>query len=312
MKEDIYETITNQIIEELEKGVAPWVNDFEAPNTLPHNCVTGREYSGINILILWSAKQRHSYASDCWMTFKQAKSYDLNVRKGEKGTKICFVKTIHKKSEDKNSDSCSEDSDNDKNIIPIMKTYTVFNLDQLDGEQDKLDSLKPAKIETHEKGFLSYDEVIYFASKVGAKISFNGDVPCYYPKLDEVSMPPIETCFSHKLSKSEAEAIYYATALHEFTHWTGHKSRLDRDLGERFDKNAYAAEELVAELGASFLCAHFGIKGNLQHVNYIASWLEVLKGDKRAIFHASSKAQQATTYLLERHEGSLIEFKKAA
>lgn len=303
MKQDIYETITNQIIEELEKGVAPWVNDFQMPNIMPHNCVTGREYSGVNILILWFTKQQRGYLSDCWLTFNQANSLNLTVTKGEKGTKVCFVKTVERKDDGSMPDVQSDEQQDNRKVVPIMRSYTVFNLDQLSGDQDTLDSLKPSLTEPREKGLLNYDDVKLFASKIGANISFDGSIPCYYPSLDKVSMPPIEYCHPN-LSKKEAEAVYFATALHEFTHWTGHKTRLARDFSGKFGKASYAAEELVAELGASFLCAHLGITGNLQHANYIASWLKLLKDDKRAIFHASSKAQQATTYLLELYHAS--------
>jgi antirestriction protein ArdC len=199
------------------------------------------------------------------MTFKQALEKKAAVRKGEKGTHVVFTKRITVGEED------------EEKQIAMLKTFVVFNVAQIDGLT--LSETVPESV----------PEIIPFVSATNARIEHGGDRAFYASSKDFIGMPPP--------SAFRSEQQYQATLLHECCHWTGHESRLDRQLGNRFGTRAYAAEELIAELGAAFLCAHLGIQGDLRHAGYIESWIELLKDDDRAIFTAASKASQAADYL---------------
>lgn len=183
----------------------------------------------------------------------------------------------------------------DKKVIPMLKTYTVFNADFIDGLP--VDEVQPVT----KPEFQSIEECEKFISTIGADIRFGGDRAFYSPSQDFIQLPE-----KHDF-KSNAD--YYATALHELSHWTGHDTRLNRDFSKskRFGDNAYAFEELVAELGAAMLCAHNKIDGQLQHASYIQSWLKVLKQDNRAILKASAEAQKILDYLVKVDEVELAE-----
>ncbi|WP_394213503.1 ArdC family protein [Enterovibrio calviensis] len=271
MKTDFYQQITNQIITALENGVKPWVCPWERSrfNGLPYSLQSQKTYSGINVLLLWGAAAEHGYSSPAWLTYKQAKSLGGQVRKGEKGTQIVFYKTLEK-----------ETDNGDKEKIPMLRTFTVFNLDQID------DIASPEATEKHGGGgFDALDYVEGFVASTGAIVNERGDRAFFSPSQDQITMPDRE--------RFNQANDYYATLLHELAHWTGHKSRLDRKGGKRFGDSDYAFEELVAELGAAFMCADLGISGDVQHESYIASWLDRLKDDKRFIFKAASAASKA-------------------
>lgn len=260
-----YEEVTASIIAELEAGTAPWVKAWDSGSYLPHNAITHRRYSGINTLILLMRAQARGYPSAAWLTFKQALEAGAHVRKGEKATMVVFVKKL----------AIAEAEDKENHSITMLKRFFVFNAAQIEGlPKQELDPLV-------------YPDVDEFTNKLGATIGVGE--PCYIPSLDQVMMPP--------RSAFRDEAHYHATKLHELCHWTGAKHRLDRDLTGRFGDRSYAAEELVAELGGAFLCAQFGVKGDLRHAGYIGHWLQLLRDDAKAIFTASAKAQQAADYL---------------
>ena len=278
-KRDIYQEITDRIISELESGTVPWVKPWKSVGgSMPHNAVSGRNYSGVNVLQCWSNQIHAGYTSNAWLTFKQARELDGSVRKGEKGTTLVFWKFLNKT--EKQPDG------NDKAIqIPMARAYTVFNVEQCDNL--KLPKRETAEIELTEHERHGIAEAMVAAS--GVPICNGGDRAYYSPGEDRIQMPDMGTF--------DTAASYYATLLHETTHSTGHKSRLDRDLSGRFGSESYAAEELVAELGAAFLCAELGIKGELRHASYIDSWLRVLKSDKRAVFTAASMATKAAEWI---------------
>lgn len=264
--DDLYRSVTASIIAELEAGAAPWVKPWTAEAAvMPQNAITHRPYNGINVLILWMTAQARLYPSNRWLTFKQALERDACVRKGEKGTHVVLVKRLAPKEDEERS-------------IPMMRTFTVFNVAQIDGLEVSQEAVEASR-----------QPVTPFAARTGAKVLHGHPMACFVPSQDVVCMPNPETF--------TGEEQYQATLLHELTHWTGHETRLKRDLKNRFGTKAYAAEELVAELGAAFLCAHLGIQGELQHAGYIATWLELLKEDDKAIFTASSKASQAADFL---------------
>lgn len=203
------------------------------------------------------------YTCQEWLTFNQAKALGGSIRKGEKGVRIIFYKVIGRDDEEATGE------DEESRVIPIMRHFTVFNLDQIEGIERPEWTLPEG---------LGVDAAEKIIEASGAEIMHGGDRASYIPKLDLVRMPDKE--------RFEDAGAYYATVFHELTHWTGHQSRLARDgiIGShKHGTPEYAYEELVAELGAAFLCAEVGIEGELRHEEYIGSWLEVLKGDKRAI-----------------------------
>lgn len=268
--QDLYRHVTQSIIIDLEAGVASWTRPWKTGNAggiMPTNAATNRAYSGINIPILWHAQISRGFPSAQWMTYKQALPLDAHVRKGEHGTTVVFTKRLTVKDNE------------DEKQISFLRTFTVFNVAQIDG--------LPVQEEVPVKVIDGRVQAFIDATK--ADIRHGGDRACYVPSQDFVLLPnPVAfSSYEH----------YQATALHELSHWSGHKTRLDRNLDTRFGTQAYAAEELVAELGAAFLCAHLGIKGELKHSEYIGNWIQLLKEDDRAIFTASSKASQAADYL---------------
>ncbi|MBK5961280.1 hypothetical protein CCR97_24185 [Rhodoplanes elegans] len=271
----LYESVTRSIIEDLEKGVPAWVQPWRTKRRtslglLPANIATGRTYSGINIPILWAAAKRAGYPDPAWMTFRQARALNANVRKGERGTHIVFTRKLTITEED------------EEKRISMLRNYCVFNVAQIDG--------LPAKIAAPEEVPPSIDsDVQRFIDATGADIRHGGSVACFVPSLDLIQLPP-RSAFTTIES-------YFATGLHELGHWSGFVTRLNRDLRHRFGSRAYAAEELIAELTSAFLCAHLGVNGELRHASYIDSWISLLKDDPRAIVTAASKASQAADFL---------------
>lgn len=282
-REDLHQRITNQIIAAIETGAG----DYQMPwnpklctgpaIALPHNPVGHYAYHGINIVALWASQQHSAYATAEWATFKQWQAAGAQVRKGEKGTLSVFFKA---------SGSGQQSTENDEQEPRrhfIAKAAFVFNAAQVDGF---IPSAPPEQtpIERHAAA-----ETFIKASK--ASICHDSCQACYIPSKDEIHLPP-DGAFN------DAQG-YYSVALHELVHWSGHASRCDRDLRNRFGSEAYAAEELIAELGAAFLCAELGIspEPRIDHARYIESWLRILKGDRRAIFTAAAKANQAVVYL---------------
>ena len=281
MNKDIYQTITNRIIESLENGVAPWVKPWASCGT-PRNAVTGREYSGINMILLAMSP----FANPLWLTYNQARAVNATVRKGEHGTQVVFFKPF--KITDKNdAESTAPQGDNEK-TIPLLRTYTVFNAQQIDNLPEKYTQAIKPQLDS----FADNEQAEVLLAK--ATIEYGKPRACFIPSLDRIHLP----------NKVEFRSIadFYATALHELVHFSGHTSRLARDFKGRFGDSSYAFEELIAELGAAFLCAHCSINGQLQHASYIGNWLKVLKNDKRAIFTASAAARKATVFLVGEQE----------
>jgi antirestriction protein ArdC len=285
MKRNIAEEITNRILEDLEKGVTPWEKPWKQGQglPLPVNASTGKHYRGINVFVLWDKAQQKGFSSPSWVTFNQAKGLNGNVRKGEKGTDVVFYKRLAKTKKLNLEDEVLVE----EQAFWVLRTYTVFNLDQVEG----LDHLKahPEPIEA----FAAIEEADGLLVDSEAEIRHEAiDRAFYNPKGDFITLPLRESFKSRE--------AYYATALHELTHWTGHSTRLKREFGKRFGDQAYAFEELVAEMGAAFLCVTCGIPYNTQHASYINDWMQILKDHKRAIFTAAAKAQAAMDFVLKR------------
>jgi antirestriction protein ArdC len=280
MKREIYSEVSDRIVAELEAGAAPWIKPWSATpgaNT-PCNAVTNRPYSGCNVVLLWMA-QTAGYRTPRYLTFKQALELGGHVRKGERGTKVFFVKQLQVR--DEGADDCSG-----ARLVPMMRAYTVFNVDQCEKLPDSIITGKPMRVRNPDARDDLADQ---FLGSTGADIREGHGEALYVPSRDFISMPSFEAF--------KGADHFYNVAFHELSHWTGHKTRLDRDLKNRFGSKNYAAEELIAELGAAFLCAEFGFDGDLRHAGYIGHWIELLKADKRAFFTACSQASKAADYL---------------
>ncbi|MFS0709887.1 ArdC family protein [Brevundimonas phoenicis] len=280
MKTDIYQTVTDSIIGMLEAGVRPWAPQWEAGScglpAIPTRA-NGEAYRGINVALLWGAAEMKGYRHHTWMTFNQAKELGGCVRKGEKSSPVIYWGSYSK-----------EDETGEEETRLFAKGYAVFNVEQIDHLPERFYEAAPVAA-TAERIKLA-DQ---WAVGTGAEIRHGGSKAFFSPKSDHVQMPPLEAFY-------EREA-YYATLAHELTHWSGAKARLDRQFGKRFGDKAYAFEELVAEMGAAFAMARLGIavEPREDHASYLASWLKVLKSDKRAIFTAASKAQAACDFLFD-------------
>lgn len=285
MKTDVYQKVTDKIIADLEKGELSWLKPWSSGNLegkitkpLRHN---GMPYNGINVLMLWGASVEAGYLSPYWMTFKQAKELGAHVKKGERGNLVVYANTITKL-------ESQDDGSEEERKIPFMKGYSVFNVEQIEG----LPEHYYAKPEPVIDPALRIERAEEFFGHTGADIRHGGNSAHYSGGTDHVQMPAFETFRSPE--------SYYATLAHELTHWTKHKTRLDRDFGrKRWGDEGYAREELVAELGAAFLCADLELtpEPGMDHAAYIQSWLKVLKDDKRAIFAAAAHAQRAADFL---------------
>jgi antirestriction protein ArdC len=278
MKRDLYAEVSARIIAELEAGAAPWIKPWSATAGInaPQNAATGRPYSGCNVVLLWMA-QAAGYRTPRFLTFNQAVELGGNVRKGEHGTKVFFVKQlqVHDK---------GADDETATRLIPMMREYTVFNVDQCENLPESVDKGKPIRVRNPD----TRDELAdAFLHSTGADIREGNGEAFYVPSRDFISMPSFDGF--------KGADHFYNVAFHELTHWTAHKTRLDRDLKNRFGSRNYAAEELIAELGAAFLCAEFGFDGDVRNAGYIGPWVELLKADKRAFFTACSQASKART-----------------
>jgi antirestriction protein ArdC len=286
MKADIYQRITDQIVCELEKGVMPWLKPWNAEHaagriTRPLRG-NGIPYKGINVLMLWSAAMEKGYAAPIWMTCKQASELKANVRKGEHGSLVVYADKITRTETD------SATGEESEYAIPFLKGYTVFNVEQIDGLPEQYYAKPAPRVDTIER----IDRAEGFFAGTGATVRHGGTMAYYNVSQDFVQMPAFEAF-------RDAES-YYATLAHETTHWTRHKSRLDRNFGrKRFGDEGYAMEELVAELGSAFLSADLDLTPELRgdHASYISSWIKVMKDDKRAIFTSASHAQRAADFL---------------
>jgi antirestriction protein ArdC len=280
-RKDMYQIITDQIVGLLEQGVRPWTrswggNDaFSRP--LRHN---GQPYSGVNVLTLWATAQLKGYTSATWMTFNQAKQLGGFVRAGEKGALVVYFEP-----------KVANAGTADEQRYAILKSYTVFNTEQIDNLPEKFQPKAPVEmVVSHER----IEHADAFFDALGMKVSHGGTKAYYMPSQHRVQMPEFESFFT-------AEA-YYATKMHEAVHWTKHETILDRKFeSDRWGDEGYAIEELVAELGAAFGMADLNLVNHPRedHASYIAHWLKVLKNDKKAIFTAARHAEAAIKKLHE-------------
>lgn len=280
---DINKVITDKIISLLERGTIKTGARWTGSKTtgLPVNAKTGEPYHGINVLVLWAEMAEKSYASSKWLTYKQAADMGANVRKGEKSVLCVYYKTVGKRD--------AANSDDEQATYFMAKPFWLFNVAQIDGLPV---DLAIGTNTTPSKEFNPHQEAEQLLIKSKASIHYGFDSAYYSPIADKICLPTRE--------RFTSESNFYATALHELTHWTGNETRLNRSFGKRFGDDAYAFEELVAELGAAFTVGRLGmIDATIEtHADYVQSWIKVLKDDKKAIFTAASQAAKASDFIL--------------
>ena len=286
---DIHATVTNSLIAAIEANPGDWTMPWRRSGQslrLPLNAASKRAYRGINTVVLWVTAQESSYASRHWATYKQWSELGAQVKKGEKGTPVVFYKTFHA-----NPDP---DDPEDDGTRRTARSFTVFNASQVEGfddpdaaEEEALPADAPQRIETAER----------FIAATRADIRYGGDRAFYRPSTDHIQMPLLSSFTG--TDTMPADEAFAATKLHEILHWSGAPHRLNREFGKRFGDEAYAFEELVAEIGACMLMAELSIAPNIRpdHAQYLAHWLGILKQDKRAIFTAAARAQEAVEFL---------------
>jgi antirestriction protein ArdC len=285
-RKDIYARITDEIVAAIEAGPGrwqmPWHHDGSAV-ARPINLVSRKRYRGINVLALWVAAMKAGYDTGLWGTYRQFAEAGGQVRKGERSTTVVFWKEFRR---DASSEPDDNDEDDGRRARFMARGYAVFNAAQVDG----LDMTKPPELPETDR--VASAEA--FFDRLGIVIRTEGDQACYRPREDAVLMPPF--------ARFRAADAFYQTLSHECAHATGARHRLDRKLETRFGSEAYAAEELIAELAASFLMADLGFAcgARPESAAYLASWLKVLKADNRAIFTAAAKAQAAADWMHER------------
>ena len=276
---NIHQIVTDKIIAIMEEGVSQgkrrWTQSLGGG--LPCNAKTGKPYNGINVLLLWVEAAERGFTSGSWLTYKQAQAMGGQVRKGEKSVLCVFYDKVKRAAKDGEDDT----------FYSMAKPFWLFNLEQIDGFTQTA-----ASVET--RAFSPMEEAERVLADSGATIRHGFDSAYYSPGRDEICLPDRE--------RFTSEANYYATALHELAHWTGHASRLNRTFGKRFGDHAYAREELVAELSSAFSMGQLGlVDGTIEgHAYYLSKWVACLKEDNGAIFTAASKAGKASDFILQR------------
>jgi antirestriction protein ArdC len=287
MSNKVYEIITEKIIQKLDEGVAPWHMPWQQEVGAPRNLVSGKQYRGVNIMLLGMQSYRNPY----WLTFNQARQLGGSVRKGEKSTEIVFFKKFE-----------IEKDDDKSTVIPLLRYYRVFNVEQCDLPEDKMPSWNPEADEQ------DHDPIEEAESLVAAYFGrppithTNPNRAFYRPSEDVVNMPPLQ--------RFVVPEEYYSTLFHELVHSTGHQNRLHRkEVTERhsFGSNPYAREELVAEIGAAFLCGIAGIENRTidNSAAYLKSWSETLRKNPRWFVTAAGQAQKAVDFMMQ-HAGSSV------
>lgn len=295
-KFDIHQEITDRIVAAIETAGEfrlPWIRSAGGAMKRPANIASGKPYNGVNIVSLWVAGLAADYPSHLWGTYRQWQERGCQVRRGAKSSLVVFYKKLEF---EQTNDQTGETEQAER---LMARPSCVFNAAQVEGF--KLDDAEPLP---GTPAFDPIERAEAFAQATGARIEEAGDRACYIPSADLIRMPERRR-FTGTETTTPAEG-FYSTLCHELVHWSGVKHRLDRDLTGRFGSGSYAVEELIAELGAAFLCGDLGIapKPRADHAQYIASWLKVLKDDKRAVFAAASKASEAANWLIGHEQGA--------
>lgn len=283
MKQDIYKEVTAQIIEALKNNVRPWVAPYDQFNIIPKRS-TGEYYQGINLMLLMFQAHDKNYSAAHWFTYQQAKSLGANVRKGEKSTRIIFYKTL---------EVLNDESGEDEKI-PMLRTYNVFNADQIDCLPDKF------TVKAKSRDLKPIEACETFFKGIDAKLVHKSVIPHYAPFNDTITCPAI--------NHFQTPEHYYATLGHEFAHWTGSEHRLDRLCATNRHSPEYYFEELIAEISASFLMPQLGVQSlvDAEHAPYIKGFLQLLENDEKLIFKAAAQAQKAVNFLIDKSQSPQV------
>jgi len=289
VKTEVYQQVTNRIVAMLEAGTKPWQKSWQAgPAGFATGAMqrplraNGTPYRGMNVINLWVAAQMRGLNSRHWLTYKGAQEIGAQVRKGARSELAFYVGQATK---------AADNEGGEDRTFNFLKCYHVFNADEIDGLPARFAPIAPVDLPAPVCPHARNQVVDAFFLDAGLTLSHGGDRAFYQPSIDAVRMP--------ELARFDSAESYYATLAHEAIHWTGHESRCARVMGKRFGDNGYAMEELVAELGAAFLCADLGISDvpRADHADYLAGWLSVLKTDCKAIFTAASAADRGASFL---------------
>lgn len=283
---DFVENTNNQLLELMKNNQAPWQREWErgqGAGAMPYNATTGNSYSGVNAMSLMAAQMAHGYDDNRWLTFKQAQDLGCHVRKGERGTKAVKWLEVKNKNDEKagQGEGKGDNEEERRRMIPV--TFTVFNAEQIEGMPPPPELKLRTDQEIHE-------ECERLIADSGADIQHGGDRAFYRPATDEIRLP--------EKGQFHSDSAYYATALHELGHWTGHESRLDRDLTGGFRSESYAREELRAEIASFMVSQRLGIGHDpSRHASYLNSWIKIVEEDPKAILKACSDAEKICEYL---------------
>lgn len=290
-KSDVYQSITAKIVSAIECGapefVMPWHGGILSP-AFPVNAATDKPYRGVNVIALWVDAMSKRYISGYWASYKQWQNLGAQVRKGERGSIIVFYKTL----DQPEAEAHDEENDEKQGRRFVARASHVFNSEQVDGWQLPIPETVKSQVVINE-------EIAEFINAVSADVRHGAHMAAYRRSGDYIEIPSPEM-FIGSTTTTPTEA-YHAVLLHELTHWTGADHRLNRAFGKRFGDKAYAFEELIAELGAAFLCSAFRITNEPRpdHAAYVSSWLDILHRDTKAVFSAASQAQEAVQFLMD-------------
>ena len=308
-KFDLYQEVTDKIIAALEQGTAPWLKPWENLSFnggMPKNAVSGRYYSGVNIILLWLSAAEHGYNQCKWITAKAAIEAGGHVRKGEKATAIVSYRPFEREKTDKDGNPVFDDDGNPvMEQLASIKKHCLFNIEQCEKlPQEWYETATNQENQTDENQYEIFEEIRLMLKGMDIEVQVKPSNRAYYhPQFDHIVMP--------KMKQFSSPQKFHSVLLHEMTHATGHYKRLAREgiiSGKaKFGNKVYAFEELVAEMGCAFLCSHLGFADVPQNAAYIDSWIKVLKEDKRAIFRASGKAREACQYMLDALEVMILE-----
>jgi len=278
---NVYDVINNRIMELLEQGTIPWKKPWNAQSNYPKNLISGKKYQGVNVFMLACSE----FSSPYWMTFKQCQDKGGHVIKGSKSTPVIFWKFLDRKESEATDGGTSTNGK-----VGMLRFYSVFNIEQTEG-------ITPPPAEETYNQFtpITTAEQIIAAMPLKPDIRYGGGRAYYSPTLDYVQL-------SHQHTFDTIEH-YYNTLFHELSHATGHANRLGRKgvtETSYFGSHEYSKEELVAEMGAAFLCGHAGIENTTleNSAAYIQGWLKALKNDKTLLVHAAGQAQKASDFIL--------------
>jgi len=294
-RNDVYRIVTDQVMDLLRKGTVPWHKPWAEAS--PRNVLSGKPYRGMNVWLLCASAFHGGYKSPWWLTYRQAEELGEYVRKGEKSSLVVFWKWLLEKPRDTGP---AEEPDSAPKHYAMLRYYRVFNLEQCDMPADKL----PARVREWGKNRPQVDPIAECEAVVTGmpnppKVEYGHPGAAYHPAADTVTMPDRQMF--------DGAEEHYSTLFHELTHSTGHATRLDRASitdACRFGSTNYSKEELVAEMGAAFLCATLGIQNKTvdNSAAYIAHWLEKLANDARLVVNAGQAGQHAADYILNAHE----------